>query len=308
MVAGTVPFTGRCGIAQTDVEALGRAVVQCWDDFLDAARDPRTDLTKRSRLAGWSGSDTCVHLGAWDDHRVLEGVVASARNGGAGDEPEPDTDNERLLARHRGASAAEVVAALERSRDAIEAWFASDLPTEVGRARSRSAVGTLPVLALVHAGCYELAVHALDLAPCGAPAPSRHLLERGLAALIDVTGALSTRAGVDITLTASSPTGGWRFTSSREGWTTEPTRGRFDGTGVRGSAVDLLDVSAGRQNLGQLLLTRRLVVQQLPSFMRLAPLLNDVPGLPGGAALKTAVSGLTGVTGGAGKLLGRLRR
>jgi len=49
-------------------------------------------------------------------------------------------------------------------------------------------------------------------------------------------------------------------------------------------------------------------VQQLPSFMRLAPLLNDVPGLPGGAALKTAVSGLTGVTGGAGKLLGRLRR
>jgi len=308
MLAGAVPFPGRCGIAETDVEAVGRAVVQCWDDFLDVARDPRTVLVKRSRLPGWSGADTCVHLGAWDDHRVLEGVVASARNGGEGGEPHPDADNEALLARHRNASPAEVVAALERSRTAVAAWFTSDLPLELGQARSRSSVGTLPVLTLVHAGCYELAVHAMDLAPCGAPPPSRHLLDRGLAALLDVTGALSARAGIDITLTASSPAGGWRFTSDRSGWTTELTRGRFDGTGVRGSATDLLDASAGRQNLGQLLLTRRLVVQQLPSFMRLAPLLNDVPGLPGGAALTTAVSGLTGVTGGAAKLLGRLRR
>ncbi len=84
---------------------------------------------------------------------------------------------------------------------------------------------------------------------------------------------------------------------------------------MRGSAADLLETASGRSNLPQLLLTRRLVVQQLPQWMRLAPLLEDVPGLPGGAALKTAVGGLSsvaggvsGVVGGLGNALGRLRR
>ena len=301
--SGPVPFPGRCGIAETDPAVLGAAVVACWDAFLDVVGDPRTDLSRPSRLPGWSGLDTCLHLGSWEDHEVLVGVLESARDGGAGDEPTPDADNAGVVAAHRGASAQEVLAALRRSRDTIADWFASDGPGELGRARSRSAVGTLPVLALVHAGTYELAVHALDLAPCGAPPPSALLLDRGLAALLDVTGALSARAGVDIVLTAGTPAGGWRFTSGPDGWTTERAAARFDGTGVRGSAVDLLDASAGRQNLGQLLLTRKLVVQQLPSFMRLAPLLNDVPGLPGGAALKTAVAGLGSVT----KVLGRFR-
>ena len=37
-------------------------------------------------------------------------------------------------------------------------------------------------------------------------------------------------------------------------------------------------------------------MQDLPGFMRLAPLLHEVPGLPGGAALKAAVGGLGRVT------------
>ena len=300
---GPVPFPGRCGLAETDLAVLGAAVVASWDAFLDVVRHPGTDLTRPSRLSGWSGADTCIHLGSWDDHEVLVGVVESARRGGAGDEPTPDADNDDLVAAHRDASPEQVVEALQRSRDTIAAWFDSAEPAEVGRARSRSAVGTLPVLSLVHAGCYELAVHAMDLAPCGAPRPSQHLLDRGLAALIDVTGALSARSQVHIALTASTADGGWRFTSGADGWTTAPAPSRFDGTGVRGTAADLLDASAGRQNLGQLLLTRRLIVQQLPSFMRLAPLLHDVPGLPGGAALKTAVAGLGSVT----KVLGRFR-
>ena len=78
--------------------------------------------------------------------------------------------------------------------------------------------------------------------------------------------------------------------------------------GVRGSIADLLDVSAGRITLPSLLLTRRLTVQHLPQFMRLAPILSEVPGLPGGAALKAGVGGLSAMTGGVGKLLGKIRR
>jgi hypothetical protein len=106
-------------------------------------------------------------------------------------------------------------------------------------------------------------------------------------------------------VTAQTPAGGWQFVSDHAGWQTAPVAaGRFQGTGVRGEAADLLDTSAGRAHLGQLLLSRRLHVQHLPSFMRLAPLLHDVPGLPGGAALRAAVAGLGGVT----RVLGRFRR
>lgn len=298
---------GPLGLADHDPAELGRHVVAAWDAFLDVVTDPATDLTRPSRLRGWTGRDTCVHLGSWPDARVLEGILDSARRGGEGRVPDADEANAALLDAHRDADVARVVDALREARERVAAFLASPDAAALGRSASSSTVGPLPVLSLVHAGCYELAVHALDLGPCGAPRPPDALLQRGLAALIDVTGALASRAGVDITLTAQTPGGGWRFTSDADGWTTEPVGpGRLVGTGVRASAVDLLDVSAGRSNLVPLLLTRRLHVQQLPSWMRLAPLLDDVPGLPGGPALKAAVGGLQGVGSGMGRLLGRL--
>ena len=120
---------------------------------------------------------------------------------------------------------------------------------------------------------------------------------RALAALMDVTGALSGRSGVVTSVTAQTPAYGWEFSSEPDGWTLRRTGSeRFTGPGVRGSVQDLLDTSAGRTNLAQLLLSRRLVVQDLRGFMRLAPLLHEVPGLPGGPVLKTAVGGLGRVT------------
>lgn len=303
---GPVAATGRFGLAEADPAELAVTVLGAWDDFLAVAAS--ADLSRPSRLPGWSGRDACVHLGEWADNRVLEGVLGSARSGELAHTPDPDAANAAVVAAHRDASDAEVLAALQAARDRIARFFAEEV-TEAGRLLSRSTVGPLPVLSLVHAGTYELAVHALDLAPCGARPPSALLLDRGLAALIDVTGALSARAGVDIALTAMTPDGGWRFTSGGDGWTTEPVAaGSVDGVGVRGTAADLLDASAGRAGLPQLLLGRRLQVQQLPQWMRLAPLLDEVPGLPGGAALKAGVGGLSSVVGGVGRVLGRFRR
>ena len=196
-----------------------------------------------------------------------------------------------------------------RARDRVGQYFSSDEVAETGRLMSRSTVGPLPVLGLLHAGTYELAVHALDLGPCGAPAPSAQLLDRGLAALVDVTGSLAARAGVQMPLTAMTPTGGWSFTSGPDGWSTGPVApGPFTGAGVKGSAADLLDASAGRTGVPQLLASRRMQVQELQSWMRLAPLVEEVPGLPGGAALRGAVGAVSGVVGGVGKVLGRFRR
>ena len=294
------------GLADLDPDELGSEVVRAWDEFL--ALLPTADLSLPSRLPGWTGREVCIHLGAWDDRTPIQALITSAEAGGRTAAPAPDADNEAVIAAHRDASDAQVLAALHLARDAMAEFFASDLPKRVGRLPSQSSLGLLPVLSLVHASAYELAVHALDLRPCGAAAPSAHLLDRGLASLIDITGHLSARAGIDITVTAQTPDGGWAFSSGRDGSrTTRTPPEAVYGTGVRGSAADLLDASAGRAALPTLLLTRRLVVHQMPSFMRLAPLVTEVPGLPGGAALRTGLSGLSLVTGSVGKLFGRLR-
>jgi uncharacterized protein (TIGR03083 family) len=291
------------GLASGDPSELGAHVVASWDAFLDLARG--ADLSRPSRLPGWTGHDVCVHLGSWPDHRVVDALIASTATGAPDAVHDADGTNARLLAAHRDASRDDALSALADARDEVAEYFTSGTAHDVGLRPAGSALGPLPVTTLLHAGCYELAVHALDLLPTGSAPPPQHLLQRGLAALIDVTGALASRSGVEITVTAQTPTRGWSFRSDATGWETTPVApGRFSGTGVRGSTPDLLDTSAGRVNLAQLLLTRRLQVQRLDSFLRLAPLLHEVPGLPGGAALRTAVAGLGGVT----KVLGRFRR
>jgi uncharacterized protein (TIGR03083 family) len=291
------------GFASGDLGVLQEHVRTSWDVFLAVATS--ADLQRPSRLPGWTGHDVCVHLGSWPEHRVVDALRESAAQGAGAEHHDADATNEALVARYAGAPDSDVLDALTRAREDAVTFLAGPGAAAEGGVLAGSPLGPLPVATILHAVCYELAVHALDLAPCGAMPPSPELLDHGLAALMDVTGALSSRHDVAITVTAQTPTGGWRFRSDAAGWETTPVApGRFDGTGVRGTAADLLDTSAGRAHLGPLLLQRRLQVQQLPSFMRLAPLLHEVPGLPGGAALRAAVTGLGGVT----RLLGRLRR
>jgi hypothetical protein len=301
---------GRAGLADTPPEVLGQSVLRAWDAFLDLVAV--TDLERPSRLTGLTGRDVLVHLGAWPDNQVVQGLLDNARAGAVGTSTSLDETNAQLLAAHRDASTDEVVAALHRGRAALAAFFSSPEAVELGRALARSTAGPLPVLTLLNAGTFELAVHALDLAPCGAPPPAPHLLDSGLSALVDITGGLASRAGVELLLAAQTPDGGWAFDSRDGGWSTGPlSAGSLTGVGVSGTAADMLEGASGRVALPQLLLTRRLVVHHLAQWMRLAPLLDDVPGLPGGAALRGAVGSVGGLVGGVasgvGKVLGRLR-
>ncbi len=295
----TSHFSDPCGLASTLPADVGASIVRAWDLFL--AHVDASDLDRRTRL-GISGRELCIHLGSWDDHQVLSGLIAAAKAGGGPEHDRADPEHTALRAAH---ATADVRAALQRSRDETAAWFAaSDDPTALGRHRVNSSVGVLPLLSVLHAGCYELAVHALDLGGDVAP----DLLQEGLASLMDVTGALASHSGVDLTVTAQTKDGGWSFTSDHAGWSVaQVAPGPVHGVGVTGTAADLLDASAGRAQVPSLLVQRRLKVHDLPSFMRLAPLVNDVPGLPGGAALRVGVNGVAAVTGGVGRLLSRFR-
>ncbi len=160
------------------------------------------------------------------------------------------------------------------------------------------------MLSVVLGQAYELAVHGLDLADAGAAPPPASVLRSGLAALADVTGALAAAAGITCGAALVTPDGGWAFAADAGGWTVR----RLDGGRPRGAAVEaradvLLEAASGRTNPAAALVRRQLRVRDLPELVRLAPIVESAPGIPGGPIL--ALAGRT--IGGAGDLLGRLR-
>ena len=282
-------------------EVAGR-VLGAWDAFIERAES--VDLTHPSRLGGWRAHEICVHLGCWDDHTAMAGLIASARAGGTGTVPDVDATNARVTAAHRDASRAEVLAGLRRNREAT-ARFLADEPEELDTALTVSVVGRIPLLSVVLGQAYELAVHGLDLVSCGAAPPPPEVLQSGLAALTDVTGALAASLSIDGAVTLATPDGGWTFVSASGGWTVrQESPGRIDGPAVEGSAELLLDAASGRINPVPAVALRRLKVHDVGGLLRLAPIVQAVPGIPGGPILQLAAR----TVGGAGGMLGRLLR
>lgn len=282
--------------------AIGTRVLAAWDAFLHQAEG--VDLQRRTRLPGWRAQEVCVHLGVWPEHAALADLVASARTGATGAPPDPDAVNARVTAAHRDASREEVLAALHRGREATVAYL-TDEPAELDAAPAVSTVGRLPLLGIVLGQAYELAVHGLDLTAAGAPLVPADVLQSGLAALADVTGALAAGAGIEGGATLLTPDGGWTFDADGAGWTVGRIGpGRVRGTAVEAPAALLLEAASGRVNPVTALAQHRLRVQELTGLLRLAPIVSAAPAIPGGPILQLAARTL----GGAGGVLGRLLR
>ncbi|MCW2510865.1 MAG: uncharacterized protein JWP68_4013 [Modestobacter sp.] len=289
-------------MADAGRDEVGRLVLHAWDAFLDQAA--QVDLQRGTRLPGWRAQEVCVHLGVWPDHAALAGLVTNARSGGTGEAPDPDAVNARVTAAHRDAPRAEVLAALRAARAATEDYLAEE-PAWLDTAPTVSTVGRLPLLSVVLGQAYELAVHGLDLASAGAPAPPAEVLQSGIAALADVTGALAAAGGITAGAALATPDGGWAFAADDTGWTVRRLpAGEVPGTAVEAPADLLLDAASGRVNPVVAVARRRLKVHQLTGLLQLAPIVQSAPGIPGGPILQLAARTL-GTTGG---LLGRLRR
>jgi uncharacterized protein (TIGR03083 family) len=297
------PVTSR-GLAGAGRDVVGGLVLGAWDAFLGAAKS--ADLDHPTRLPGWRAQEVCVHLGVWDDYHALDGLVASARDGGGGGVPDVDAANERVTRAHRNAPRADVLEALRRHRDAVRDYL-EGAPAGLDLAPTAAPVGVLPLLTTIAAECYELAVHALDLREAGAGDPPEALLDAGLAALADVTGALAAAHDVPGAAALVAPTGGWRFEAADGGWTVDRVPGRAataGGPAVTGDAAVILDASAGRANPVGLLARRRLGLHDPAGLLALVPLVDVAPNLPGGPILRLAARSLSGAAG----LLTRLRR
>jgi hypothetical protein len=299
-VTGDANATHPQGLAESGRGTVGPMVLEAWDAFLTAAAE--VDLDRPSRLPRWRAQEICVHLGCWDDHTALADLVASARSGATGAAPDPDAVNARVTAAHRTASRDEVLAALRRNRDASERYL-TDEPEELDTAPAVSVVGRLPLLSVVLGQAYELAVHGLDLVSCGAAPPPNSVLRSGLAALTDVTGALAAACGIDGEATLTAPDGGWSFRAEAGGWTVDRVPpGSAHGPAVEAPADVLLEAAAGRINPVPAVARGRLKVHHAAGLLKLAPIVQHVPGIPGGPILQLAARTMSGPVGLLGKL------
>src|SRR5690348_15731283 len=231
------------GMAEAGRKEIAGMVLPAWDAFLAQAED--VDLSRTSRLPGWRAQEICVHLGLWPENTAMADLLASARAGGTGPQPDVDAVNARVTAAHRDASRNQVLAALRANREATERYLTEE-PEELDTAPTVSTVGRLPLLSVVLGQAYELAVHGLDLADVGAPAVPAEVLQSGLAALADVTGALAAACGITGGATLATPDGGWRFAAGGRGWTVRRTEpGDTSGTVVEAPAGLLLEAASG---------------------------------------------------------------
>jgi uncharacterized protein (TIGR03083 family) len=292
----------RQGLADAGRDRVSGMVLGAWDAFL--AQAERVDLSGPSRLPGWRAHEICVHLGCWEDHTAMADLIASARAGGAGSQPDPDAVNARVTAAHRSASRDEVLAALHRNREATVRYL-GDEPAELDTAPTVSVVGRVPLLSVVLGQAYELAVHGLDLVSCGAEPPPAEVLQSGLAALTDVTGALAASCGITGRVTLATPDGGWSFAADPDGWVVRSVPGgTHEGPAVEGPADLLLEAASGRINPVPAVATRKLKVHDVGGLLQLAPIVQQVPGIPGGPILQLAAR----TVGGPAAALGRLFR
>src|SRR3954469_10338737 len=109
------------GMADAGREVIAGMVLPAWDAFLAQAEE--VDLSRKSRLPGWRAQEISVHLGLWPENTAMADLIASAREGGTGVQPDVDAVNARVTAAHRDAPREEVLAALRRNREATERYL-----------------------------------------------------------------------------------------------------------------------------------------------------------------------------------------
>ncbi len=303
------PAPGERGLASHRPLEVAELLEPAWASLEAVAAD--LDLDAPTRVEGTTVRTALVRLATWEGEDALDRRVAAARRGVVEPGEDHATRQARLLASHGDTGREELLEALRRSRTSTSAYLLGDDVAQTGTAWVSSVVGDLPLTGLVVARAYELALTALDLVAAGAPEPAPEVLTAGLAALVDVTGALAARHGLSTAFAVRTPVAGW-VVGARDGdWTTARIGpGDRDAAqqwaGVAGTAADVLDASAGRRPAAQLLLSRRLRAHDVPALLQLLPVVEGVPGLPGGGAVRAAVRLVAGAGRGVSVLSTRL--
>lgn len=294
------PLAHERGVATGDPAELSRRLSSAWEHFIAVAAE--ADFDAPSRRKPWTGRHVVAHVGHWEAGWRIDHLVADARAGSARTIDQAVFD-QAVLDTHSGASAEEIHESLVRARDEAVGWISSPEAAEFGLTLTSSPLGPLPVLSVLHATIYQLAVASLDLEPCGVRAPDE-LLDLGLFSLVDVTGGLAARRNIQGTFQAETP-GGVMSTGSRDGaWRTLLTQARVPGPAITATSRDVVDVTSGRGDPVGLYRSGRIAIHDMSGLIKLAPALDGVPGVPPLAAMSKAF----GLVESLGGLFGRFGR
>jgi len=292
------------GVASADPLAAAQRTLGAWDRFVEAAE--QADLAGPTRSHGRSGRELLVIVAAYPDDRGLAGLLEQGRSGAAPGGIDADAADARVLARAGDVDDARAIDALRAARAELARAVGSGRIEELALCPVSSVLGPLPLLTLLHAATYRLAVAALDLVPCGAR-PDPGLLVDGVGGVVDTFGAVAARQGVEASLAALLPEATWAFGSRQGAWRTVRLEAgdRPPGPAVAATATVVLDVTSGRAtDVAGLWRRRELVTHDPAGMLALLPVLEHVPGLPGTATLGM----LARYAGGLGRLLGRWPR
>ncbi len=298
---GLEPDLHEHGLASGDLATLAGDIDRAWELFEGVAAEVDPDAP--SRKQGWTARELIARLGEWESGRRLGDLLADAHDGDAA-YYDADTVDEQVRLATADLPFDDVRAGLAAARTTTHEWLGSDAPATWGLVHTSSPLGPLPVLTVMNAMTYQLSIAALDLEQCGTTAPDE-LLGIGLFALIDATGALAGRKHITGSFTAVTPerivgagarAGHWRTAELDE----DPNMG----PGVLAPTRMVIDATSGRANVGHLYRTGELRVRDLGGLVRLAPVLDGVPGIPPMGAVGRALTVVDAVGG----LFGRLRR
>lgn len=300
-----IPSPGDRGLATVDRGRLAASVSQSWALFAGMLDD--VDLDAPTRARGLTAREIVIPLGAWDDNRPLEQLLEEARLGVVGDH-DMGALVDAVREAHRHETDAAIRDAIARQGEAMTTWlFGAD--DGLADAPVASMLGTLPVITFVHAATYPLATSALDLEAAGAQVPEA-LLDNGLLGLVDTIGSLAARQGLTASIAAITPTALLGTAATAGSWRTElldagdPTIVLPEDVGpsIEGPTRLLLEITAGRADIPAMIRGRQVTVHDLNGLLALAPIVEQVPGIPGRGALVGAIRATTAV----GSVLRRL--
>ena len=153
-----MPTPGERGVLSSQPDEAGRRAVDAWDAFIEQAA--RSDLGAKGRAKGRQGREVLLPLGRWPQTRSLAEILADAHAGRTTPAVDLEREERDVLAAQADASDVEVVDGLRRARDDLADFLASAGAGDERALTTASPLGPLPVLTLLHAVAYQLAVCA----------------------------------------------------------------------------------------------------------------------------------------------------
>ena len=300
------PAPGDTGRAGSHLDRLLDDSVTGWDSAiaaLDSTR-PTLDLDGPSRHRGRTVRESLLAVGHWPGGDDLTRMREAARTGDTSTPPRGLLDAE-IRQRFAKADVDRVRQAWLDARAALIEWRESGDAPEESALIVGGPLGKVPLGTLIGASSVALD-RALRDAGIEVPPPLAHI---AVHSLVDTTGAVCAHSPGDYRLIVVTPRIAVGTAVSEGSRRTALVGPALSATGPRieGDEAVILDIAAGRRSPLAAASRREIAVSDVPGLLVVARGLATAPDLPGGEALRTALSTIEGISDGLGGVARRVR-